>query len=168
VAKTANLAVVADSAAAAPAKKKGKSKLLLIVVLLVLLAAAGGGAAWWFLGRKPATDEHKAEVVKPPVFQNLEPFTVNLAEENGDHYLQLSVVYQLTDEKAVDQVKTYLPVIRNRILMLLSSKRPSDLNTPDGKQKLVGELVAAARESIPGTEASRGVTGALLGSFVIQ
>ena len=168
MAKTANLAVVADSATAAPAKKKGKSRLVLIVVALLLLAAAGGGAAWWFLGRKPAADEHKAEVVKPPVFQNLEPFTVNLAEENGDHYLQVSVVYQLTDEKAVDQVKTYLPVIRNRILMLLSSKRPSELSTAEGKQKLVAELVGAARESIPGTTPERGVTGALLGSFVIQ
>jgi flagellar FliL protein len=167
VAKTATLAVVADSAAA-PAKPKKKSKLLLIVALLVLLAGAGGGAAWWFLGRAPAAAEHKAEVVKPPVFHTLEPFTVNLAEENGDHYLQVSVVYQLVDEKAVEQVKTYLPVIRNRVLMLLSAKRPSELNTQEGKQKLVGELVAAARESIPGTTPERGVSGALLGSFVIQ
>jgi flagellar FliL protein len=167
VAKTANLAVVADSAAA-PAKKKKKSRLLLIVVVLVLLAAAGGGAAWWFLGRAPAAAEHKAEVVKPPVFQTLEPFTVNLAEENGDHYLQVSIVYQVIDDKAVDQVKTYLPIIRNRILMLLSAKRPSELNTPEGKQKLVSELVTAARESIPGTTPERGVTGAFLGSFVIQ
>jgi flagellar FliL protein len=168
VAKTANLAVVADSAAA-PAKKKKKSKLLLIVVLLlVVFAAGGGGAAWWFLGRGAAPAEHKAEVVKPPVFHTLDPFTVNLAEENGDHYLQLSVVYQVADEKAVDQVKTYLPVIRNRILLLLSAKRPSELNTPEGKQKLVTELVAAARESIPGTTPDHGVTGAFLGAFVIQ
>jgi flagellar FliL protein len=168
VAKTANLAVVADSAAA-PVKKKKKSKLLLVVVLtLVLLAAGGGAAAWWFLGRGAAAPEHKAEAVKPPVFHTLDPFTVNLAEENGDHYLQLSVVYQVVDDKTVDQVKTYLPIIRNRILLLLSSKRPSELNTPEGKQKLVGELVAAARESIPGSAPERGIIGAFLGAFVIQ
>ncbi|HEY1328087.1 MAG TPA: flagellar basal body-associated protein FliL [Casimicrobiaceae bacterium] len=167
MAKTANLAVVADSAAA-PAKKKKGSRLLIVVAALAVLAAAGGGAAWWFLGRGAAPAEHKAEAAKPPVFHALEPFTVNLAEENGDHYLQVSVVYQLADEKAVDQVKLYLPVIRNRILMLLSAKHPSELNTPEGKQKLVGELVVAARESIPGSTPERGIVGAFLGAFVIQ
>ena len=91
---------------------------------------------------------------------------MNLAEENGDHYLQMSVVYQLADDKAVEQLKTYLPVIRNHILLLLSAKRPSELASADGKQKLVGELVAAARESLPGEHGV--VTGAYLGAFVIQ
>jgi flagellar FliL protein len=169
VSKTATAAVAATlppAGAPAPAPNR-KSKLLLVLVLLLLLGAAGGGAAWWFLGRAPAGAESKQDKAKPPVFQNLEPFTVNLAEENGDHYLQMSVVYQMGDEKAVEQLKTYLPIIRNRILLLLSSKRPSELATPEGKQKLVAELVAAARESIPGADAAT-VSGAYLGAFVIQ
>jgi len=165
VAKTATLAAPAAQAAQ-PAQKK-KSKLLLVLVLLFLLLGAGGGAAWWFLGRSHDA-EPKQEAVRPPVFHNLDPFTVNLAEENGDHYLQVSIVFQVADEKAVDQVKTYLPVIRNRILLLLSAKRPSELSTAEGKQKLVEELVGAARASIPGTAPDRGITGAFLGAFVIQ
>jgi flagellar FliL protein len=167
VAKTATLAATSADAAAAPARKK-KSKLMLVLMMLVLLGAAGGGAAWWFLGRAHVEADAKAAPVKPPLFHTLEPFTVNLAEENGDHYLQVSVVYQVTDDKAVDQVKTYLPVIRNRILLLLSAKRPSELSTPEGKQKLVDDLVGAARASIPGTTPERGITGAFLGAFVIQ
>jgi flagellar FliL protein len=165
VAKSATLA--APVAAAAPAAKK-KSKLLPLVLALLVLAAAGGGAAWWFLGRAHEGAEAKPAAVKPPVFHTLEPFTVNLAEENGDHYLQVAVVFQLADDKTVDKVKTYLPVIRNRILLLLSAKRPSELAGAEGKQKLVGELVAAARESMPGDTPERGVTGAYLGAFVIQ
>jgi len=110
----------------------------------------------------------KVAKAKPPGFHTLDPFTVNLAEENGDHYLQVAVVYELSDDKAVDKVKTYLPVIRNRILLLLSAKRPSELATAEGKQKLVDELVTAARASIPGTTPDRGITGAFLGAFVIQ
>ena len=166
MAKTATLAAPGTQADAPPKKKK--SKLMLIVLLLVVLAAGGGGAAWWFLGRAHDPAEAKAAPIKPPVFHNLEPFTVNLAEENGDHYLQVSIVYQVADDKAVDQVKVYLPVIRNRILLLLSAKRPSELSTPEGKQKLVDDLVAAARASIPGTTPDRGITGAFLGAFVIQ
>ena len=152
--------------AAAPAKKK--SKLLIIIVALLVLGGAGGGAAWWFFGRAHDAAEPKVVKAKPPVFHTLDPFTVNLAEENGDHYLQVSVVYQLVDNKAVDEVKTYLPVIRNRILLLLSAKRPRELATAEGKQKLVDELVGAARASIPGEAPDRGITGALLGAFVIQ
>ena len=166
MAKTATLA--ATAADAAPVTKKKKSGLMLVLAIVLLLAGAGGGAAWWFLGRTHAESEPKPAAVKPPVFHTLEPFTVNLAEENGDHYLQLSVVYQVADEKAVDQVKTYLPVIRNRILLLLSAKRPSELTTAEGKQKLVDELVGAARASIPGTTPDRGITSAFLGAFVIQ
>ena len=165
MAKTATLAAPAVVVAAPAAKK---SKLLLIVIALLVLAGAGGGAAWWFLGRSHEHADAKPAAVKPPVFHTLEPFTVNLAEENGDHYLQVAVVYELSDDKAVDKVKTYLPVIRNRILLLLSAKRPSELAGAEGKQKLVSELVAAARESIPGDTAQRGVTGAYLGAFVIQ
>lgn len=153
-------------AEAAPAGKK--SKLWLVLLILLVLGAAGGGAAWWFLLRAPAHGEAKVEKAKPPVFHTLEPFTVNLAEENGDHYLQMSVVYQMSDEKAVEQLKTYLPVLRNRILLLLSAKRPSELATPEGKQKLVAELVTAARDSIPGGEGDKGIGGAFLGAFVIQ
>jgi len=165
VAKTATLA--ATAADAVPAGKKKKSKLMLALVLLLVLGGAGGGAAWWFVGRAHEA-EAKPAAIKPPVFHTLEPFTVNLAEENGDHYLQLSVVYQVADDKAVDHVKVYLPVIRNRILLLLSAKRPSELQTAEGKQKLVEELVGAARASIPGTDPDRGITGAFLGAFVIQ
>ena len=165
MAKTATLAAPADASASA---KKKKSKLLPVLLGLLLLGGAGGAGAWWYLGRAVEPGEAKVAPAKPPVFHNLDPFTVNLAEENGDHYLQVSVVYQVADEKAVDQVKTYLPVIRNRILLLLSAKRPSELSTAEGKQKLVMELVSAARESIPGTAPERGITGAFLGAFVIQ
>ncbi len=152
---------------APPAKKRSTFKSVLIIV--VLLAAAGGGGAWYLL--RPAvshTEESKAVVAKAPVFLNLEPFTVNLVEENGDHYLQVGIVYQMADDKAIDGAKVYMPVLRNKILLLLSSKRPSELSSLEGKNKLVADLIAAARESIPGGTPERGVVGAYLSAFVIQ
>jgi flagellar protein FliL len=150
------------------AKPKGKSRLVIVLAILLLLGGAGGGGAWWYFNQSSSDAHPKAAAVKPPVFHALEPFTINLLEENGDHYLQIAVVYQVDDEKTVDQLKTYLPIIRNRILMLLSSKRPSDLSTPEGKQKLVVDLVSAAREALPATTPERGIKSAYLGAFVIQ
>jgi len=172
--KLAPVATPPKDAAAAPAAEppKTKRKLLLIVSLvLVVLLAGGGGAAWWFLGRHAGEEKHEAKAEKkaPPVFVTLEPFTVNLQEEGGtDHYLQVGIVYQVADGKVTDQLKAYMPVIRSRILVALSAKRPSELASVEGKHKLVDELVATARTALPGETPERGIDGALLSSFVIQ
>ena len=172
--KLAPVAAPSKDAAAAPAAEppKNKRKLILIVVgVLALLLAGGGGAAWYFLGRHASDDKHEAKAEKktPPTFVTLEPFTVNLQEEAGaDHYLQVGIVYQVADGKVTDQLKAYMPVIRSRILLMLSAKRPSELASVEGKQKLVAELVDTARKSLPGEAPERGIDGALLSSFVIQ
>lgn len=156
-----------DGKPAAKQPRKGRKGLLVVVVLLVL-AGAGGGGAWWWLNRDAGTAQANAPTSRPPVFMNLEPFTVNLLGEDGERYLQTSIVFQVADEKAMETMKAYLPVIRNRILLLLSSKRPSDLASPAGKAKLVEEVTGAVRESIPGTTPERGIVQAYLGAFVIQ
>ena len=158
--------------APAPPKKSRRWLIVGIVVALVLLAG-GGAAAWYFLSAKApapgagATDARTADA-KPPTFVTLEPFTVNLQQENGDHFLQTGLFIQVADAKAVDAMKTYMPIIRNKILLLLSSKTPSELASLDGKKKLVGELIASVRESIPGTTPERGIENAFISTFVIQ
>ncbi|MDQ6620911.1 MAG: flagellar basal body-associated protein FliL [Pseudomonadota bacterium] len=165
---TAAPAPTPASADPTPIKKKG-SKLPMLIGIAVLILMAAGGAAWHFL-HAPANAASPAEA-KPagkPLFVTLEPFTVNLAEESGDHYLQVGIVYQVDDDKVADNMKLHMPIVRNRLLLLLSAKHPSDLTSADGKRKLVDELVLAARESLPGSTPEKGVSSALLGSFVIQ
>ena len=162
MARTAAVAAAPADAGTAPKKK---SKLVLMLVILVLLGAGGGGG--WYFTRGHGDGEAKA-AAKPPLFMPLEPFTVNLAEESGEHYLQVGIVYQVADDQVIDQMKLYMPVLRNRLLLLLSAKRPSELAPAEGKRKLVDELVTAARESLPGTTPDKGIAGALLASFVIQ
>jgi flagellar FliL protein len=149
---------------AKPAKKRGK--LVPVLAVVILLGGAGGGAWWWM--HRDAAAAPAAPVAKAPVFLNLEPFTVNLLEEGGEHYLQTSLVFQVADEKVVETMKQYLPVIRNRILLLLSAKKPSDIASPDGKARLVTEVTTAVRDSIPGATPERGIVQAYIGAFVIQ
>jgi flagellar FliL protein len=166
MAKLKTVPAAPQAAAAAPAAKS-RMPLILGVVGLLLIVALGAG--WYFMQHRSNAAEPKVVEKKAPVFVNLEPFTVNLLPEAGDHYLQVGLVYQVADDKVVEDMKTYMPVIRNRILLLLSGKHPSDLAQVDGKQKLVTELVGVARESLPGEGlADRGVNGAFLSSFVIQ
>ena len=137
---------------------------MLIGIIGALVIAGAGG--WFYMHGMPAVQASESASIKP-VFVTLDPFTVNLAGSE-EHFLQVGLVYQVTGQAVADHMKSHLPILRNRILLLLSAKLPSELSTSDGKKKLVDDLVSAARESIPGTPPDKGVTTALLGSFVIQ
>lgn len=155
-----------SAAAAAPAAdaapKKGKKKLIIIIAAVVLLAAIGGGAV--FMMKKKAHDEEAAaaeggadesahvEKKKPkkekkkddkhalPVFVPLDPFVVNLADRDADRFAQIGITLEVDDAKAGDEIKAYLPAIRNNILLLLSHKTSVDLMQPDGKEKLARQI----------------------------
>jgi flagellar protein FliL len=160
--------------AADAAPKKGSKKLIIIAAAAVALLAGGGGGAYVFLGKHKeadaaAADEHKAEKKvekKAPVFVNLDPFTVNLQDEDGGHYLQVGIVLEASDAAMVEQIKVQMPVIRNRILLLLSSKRAEELLTLKGKQALAEEIANESRQPLGIKE--KGIEGVYFASFVIQ
>jgi len=168
-------------AAAAPAPAmdgqeapvKSKKKLIIIAVALVLVLAVAGAAAFFLLGKKGEEGHEevkKEEHIGPPVFSVLDPFVVNLAEPDGSRYLQIGVTYELKDPPTAEQVKTYTPVIRSRILIVLSGKNVADLTSIEGKQRLMDELVDLARVTIhsDGKDPTAGVRDVHFSSFVIQ
>jgi flagellar protein FliL len=141
----------ADAGAPPP---KGKKKLIIIVAAVLVLALGGVGAMLAL--KKPAAEEgeeeaqapaKKAQVAKtrdpktPPVFAPLDPFTVNLADKDADRYAQVGITLELDDPQLAETLKTYLPAVRNNILLLLSSKTSADLLAPDGKAKLAREVM---------------------------
>lgn len=149
----------------APKKKKGG--LLKILIPVVVLAAGGGGAAWYFTqsgGKHKST--HEKPVEKPPIYERLEQFTVNLT--GGEHYLQVEVSLKLTDPKASAEIKLRMPEIRDGVLRLLSAKQVDDLNTPDGKTKLSEDIKKQVNKVLNAQGPEQGVVGVLFTSFVIQ
>lgn len=166
-----NPKVVAIDESAGAAQSAGNSKKKLFLILSAVLAAAGGGAgAWFFMGRAPAESHapEKHEAAKPPVFIAMDPFTVNLQPEAGEQYLQVQFTLQVADEKQVEQIKLYMPLIRSRLLLLLSSKKASEVSTPEGKKNLQEEIVATIKHPVTPQSAPLGVTGVFFTSFVIQ
>lgn len=160
---------IEEGAGEAPPPKKSKKKLFLMLGAL-LLAAGGGGGAWYFMGSAPSDGSApvKQAPPQPPVFIAMEPFTVNLQPEAGEQYLQVQFTVQVTDEKQVEQLKLYMPLVRSRLLLLLSSKKPSELSTPEGKKRLQDEIVAAIKQPFTPQSPPQGVTGVFFTSFVIQ
>ncbi|MBT9598386.1 MAG: flagellar basal body-associated FliL family protein [Vitreoscilla sp.] len=155
-------AAATDAGDVAP--KKGKKKLIIIVVAVVaLLGVVGGGAAVYLSKKaaaaaeaaaaeddeeddghstkKAASKEHKKdEKHAPPVFVPLDPFVVNLADREADRFAQVGMTLEVNDAKVGDEIKAYMPAIRNNVLLLLSHKTSQELMEPEGKEQLAREV----------------------------
>ncbi len=178
--KPAALKVAPAPAAAAapgaeePKKPKGKKGKLLLLLLVLILAGGGGGGWWWWTKQKNAAKDpkqaaQKAEPKKgPPQFVPLEQFTVNLQDESHERFLQVSMVIEISNVEATDSIKAYMPIIRNRVLMLLSSKRSNEISSVEGKQKLAEAIITEVRQPLPATAPGKGVEGVHFSTFVIQ
>jgi len=161
----------------APAKKLRSLPKILLLLTLPLAGAGGGG--WYFLhNQEPATPPKagsakaaaaKPVSTKPPVFVALEPFTVNLQREDAAaQYLQVGLSLKLADEMLVDKIKLHMPEIRNRVLLLLSSKRASEIATSEGKKTLSEELQREVSQPLAGSVPTKALDSVLFTSFVIQ
>lgn len=162
---------------AAPAA--GSKKLVIILVAVLVLVLAGGGAAAYFLMKGNAADsEHEEETVKPkkkkkhdegpPVYVTVEPFTVNLNPEEGEQYLQLAFTLQVPDNEQSEVIKNNMPKVRSRILLLLSSKKASEINNPEGKTRLAKEIMEQVNEPFQNHGNEQEVSEVLFTSFIIQ
>ena len=153
----------AAAAAEAPAGKKpgGKKKLVIMVaVAAIVLGGVGVGALVYMKKQKAAAEaaaaaaddgdapadaggaktEKKHEHNAHPVFIPMDPFVVNLADHEADRYAQIGIVLEVPDEHVGEEIKTYLPAIRNNILLLLAHKSSSDLAGGDGKELLAKQI----------------------------
>jgi len=154
-----------------PSEKKPKRKSRLPMMLMLVVMLGGGGAgAWYFLqDEAPAPGAAApAQPEKPPVFHNLEQFTVNLQPENGDQYLQVALVIKVKDAATAEAIKVQTPDIRNRILLLLSGKRASEISTVAGKEKLSEEIMAEVKKPLSPESVQQRVVAVFYGAFVIQ
>ena len=110
----------------------------------------------------------KVEAPKPPVFVVLEPFTVNLQSDGTEQFLQVAFTLQAASTEEVDLIKTYMPQVRSRLLLLLSSKHAADINTPAGKKALGIEIAAAVNTPFTPAGKKQEVSDVFFTSFVIQ
>lgn len=165
---------MATSKAAAPAPaaegKKSKTKLF-IIIGAVVLAAAGGGGAWYFMGHKAASPEAahaKPAVAAPPVFAQMDPFTVNLQADGGEQFLQTAFTLQVGSPADVEAIKLYLPQVRSRVLLLLSSKHAAEIASVEGKKKLADEIIAQLKQPFSKGGHPLDVSDVFFTAFVIQ
>ncbi|MEO8248558.1 MAG: flagellar basal body-associated FliL family protein [Burkholderiales bacterium] len=140
----------------APEKPKGKLKFVVLGLVFLLLAAGGAGGAWFYLGKQnhESGGEHAAAPApehRPsatPTYMPLETMVVNLADPGGERVAQIGVTLDIESDKIAAQIKTMLPAIRSRMLMLVSQRSSTELLKRDGKEKLADDIAAEISRSL--------------------
>jgi flagellar protein FliL len=126
-----------------------------------LILVFGVFSAAWASG-DPKQSQH--------AFFDIDPVVVNLAAPDAHRYLQVTFSYEVDGESTLANMKSFLPIIRSRALMVLSTKTVEDVSSLEGKNMLMDQLLDAARftlsETSPG--AQKGIENVHLTSFVIQ
>lgn len=127
-----------------------------IVVLLILIAT--GLFFLIFSGDEESQEQRKTlslyekkfnaarqlEISKitKPIFVRTEPYTVNLKGQR--HYLKMTIVAVLQDQSAADFLQARLPMIDDKVIMILKRQSISNLRTRVGlellKQKFYQEI----------------------------
>lgn len=149
---------MAKKKAAEEAKEEKKGgKLKLIIILLLALGVLGGGGFFaykFFLAPKPGEEkkveesqtqgkeEVKEETEAESVIYSLPAFIVNLADPLGRRYLKLSLDIEVKNQKVVEEVDKKLPQIKDAIILLLSSKSFTDIDTMEEKLALKTEIMS--------------------------
>jgi len=141
---------------------------MVIVLMALVVLALGGGAAWYFTQGGDKSEKKEVKKAVKPEFVVIDKFTVNLAPEDGDQYLQVQFTLQVASLEQVEVIKTNMARVRSRVLLLLSAKKASELNTVQGKDQLAKEIIASINQPFADKGPPQEVTDVLFTDFIIQ
>ena len=144
-----------------PVKKKSKAPLMVGLLLLVMACAAAVTVKVVMAKDHQKKGPQKIEVgsVVP-----LDDFLLNTADPSGDHYVKATIAIGLIKGVSSDDFKNKIPVVRDAIVMDLSSKTMAQLRTTPDKMVLKAELTQKINQEL----GEQDVADVYLESFATQ
>ena len=178
----------------APKPSKLKRFIRIALLMLIIIVASVGATLYYtwpasaplfsrFLAiDSPQTDEAAAETPAPapapvaertestkPIFVKLDPFTVTLSEgTNRSRILYVAISLRVQNQPSHDLINEYMPVVRDRVLRILSEQHPQYLQSPEGREQLVETLLHALNQAYDGPDTRSDISQVLFTAFVIQ
>lgn len=135
-------------------KKSSKGLIFILIGVFVVLIIVIAVVAILLLGSseekveevpKPPVNKEKntggSDYAKPgPIFPIPDPFVVNLVGQNGKRYAKTSIALEMSSLELQKEITAKLPLIKDTIIRVLSSKTFEDISTPKGKERLKEEI----------------------------
>lgn len=110
--------------------------IILAVVILLIAVAASAGATWYLLAERgnPTLTNGKPQAL----YETLVPaFVVTINHQGRARYMQVSMTMMGRDPEQMLALKNHMPMLRNRLVMLLSEYSFDQLATAEGKALLI-------------------------------
>ena len=171
-----------------PKEKKSNMLMIIIIVVLILIILIGAVVGILLMG-----DDEEAETSVAPqakektvsksrsssssttyddsrqlsdigILYPLDTFTVNLKSDAGRRYLKVTMSLELEGEELSLELDAKSPVLRDRIIRILTSKTLEEISSKKGKQKVSTQVMDTLNAMISdGT-----IRGIYFTEFVIQ
>jgi flagellar FliL protein len=103
------------------------------------------------------------------VYLPIDPaFVVNFASQGKARFLQVTVEVMTRSPGVPDSVKLHMPVIRNNLMLLLSSQSYDSVSTLEGKEALREEALEVIQLILEEETGDPGIEAVYFTSFVMQ
>jgi len=170
-------------------KEKKSSNMLMIVIIIVLVLIIILGAVGFLLlsGGDEEVQQTEPQVKEKTISQTkktskstefddtrklsdigilypLDTFTVNLKSDAGRRYLKVTMSLELDGSELSLELDAKSPVIRDRVIRILTSKTLEEISSKKGKQKVSQQIMDTLNAMI----ADGTIKGIYFTEFVIQ
>jgi len=147
-------------------KKKSNNMLMIIIIAVLVLIIIGGAVLAIFLmgddeqeanmqqnapqvqskkmssrSRQSSNEVNARKLSDIGILYPLDGFTVNLKSDSGRRYLKATISLELSGEELSIELDNKSPVIRDRIIRILTSKTLEEISSKKGKQKVSEQIV---------------------------
>ncbi|CAB3724286.1 MULTISPECIES: flagellar basal body-associated FliL family protein [Achromobacter] len=106
--------------------------------------------------------------VPAPIFVPIEAFTVTLQNADTERIMHVGLTLRVSDEQTRTRLEKYMPEVRSRILMVLSSQSPTGVQTQQGKTDMANAIKVAVNRPFSPLPDGQYVTDVLFTAFVVQ
>jgi len=110
-----------------------------------------------------------ADIKKAAIYVKIEStFVVNFEGTGKIRFLQITVELMTRDETVVESINMHMPLIRNNLTFLFSSRTFEDVNTVEGKQQLRASALTEVQKIMEEETGKAAVDALYFTSFVTQ
>ena len=114
-------------------------------------------------------EENSGEFRKAAIYVPIEPmFVVNFEGKSRVKFLQISVEVMTRDQSVVKSIKKHMPVIRNNLTFLFSSRTYADVKTIKGKERLRTAALEEVQDIMEQETGDSAIEALYFTSFVTQ
>ncbi len=168
-------------------KKSSNMLVIVIIVVLVLIIIAGAVLAFILMGNDnaptnnqvaPQSSEKRAPQARQStdeysdsrklndigILYPLDTFTVNLKSDSGRRYLKVTMSLELEGKELSMELDNKSPVIRDRVIRILTSKSLEEISSKKGKQKVSDQIM----DTLNAMTSDGRIKGIYFTEFVVQ